>query len=71
MPSEDQQRELNQPWKEWHSELNPDSLSSEALQKGGNGGGGGAPVTPMNHGTVAIQPRPEVSLKEDKPKPET
>jgi hypothetical protein len=68
MPSEDQQRELEQPWKQWHSELNPDSLSPDVLQKGtGSSGGGNQPN--MNHGTVAIQPRPDVALKEDKPKP--
>lgn len=72
MPYEDQQRELVQPWKQWHAELDPDSLSSEVLQKGTSGGGNGGGGTGggnMNHGTVAIQPRSDVALNDEKPKP--
>jgi hypothetical protein len=68
MPSEDQQKKLEQPWKQWHSELNPNSLSPEVLQKG-TGSSSGSTQPNSNHGTVAIQPRPDVSLKDDKPKP--
>jgi hypothetical protein len=61
MPSEDQQRELNQPWKVWASELKPDLLSKEVLPGGSDGD--------SQHGTVAIKHRPEVDLLSKKPKP--
>lgn len=53
MPTESQQREANleQPWKEWHSELNPTSRTDVAegslvLKQGDDDSG--------NHGTTAL-----------------
>jgi hypothetical protein len=61
MPSEDQQKELDQPWKLWASELKPELLPQEVLQN--------APSGTSQHGTVAIKPRPEVDLEAKKDKP--
>lgn len=61
MPSEEQQKELDQPWKQWVSELKPELLPQEVLQKASDGY--------SQHGTVAIKPRPEVDFKSKKDKP--
>lgn len=68
MPSEDQQRaaKLEQPWKQWHTDLDPMSLpdvreGTLVLQRGGDNSG--------NHGTTALQ-KQTFDLNVPKEKPE-
>jgi hypothetical protein len=69
MPSESEQTNLQQPWKEWFNMLKPKEVIGDAglvLAKEGNSGTTGSST---KHGTVALHPRHDVDFSKAKTTP--
>jgi hypothetical protein len=71
MPSEAEQQNLKQPWKGWADKLDANRSSTSAIvcsnkdDDEGNGTGPGK----STHGTVALYPRADVNLGQEKERP--
>jgi len=71
MPSEAQQQNLKQPWKDWAGKLDANRSSSSAIVCNNKGDDEGDDTGPgkSTHGTVALYPRTDVNLGQEKERP--